>query len=47
MISKKESHKNKKRIDGIAALVNALAGSLSPEENDSNDSYYNNPNNKS
>jgi phage terminase large subunit-like protein len=32
MISKKESHKNKKRIDGIAALINALAGSLSPPE---------------
>jgi phage terminase large subunit-like protein len=44
MISKKESHKHKKRIDGIAALVNALAGHLSePEE--TNESYYNNPNN--
>lgn len=40
MISKKESHKNKKRIDGIAGLINALAGSLSPDE-ESNESYYN------
>lgn len=44
MISKRESHKNKKRIDGIAALVNAIAGHLSePEE--TNESYYNNPDN--
>lgn len=41
MISKKESHKNKKRIDGWAGLVNALAGSLSPDEEDTNESYYN------
>ena len=46
MIHKGQSHKNKKRIDGIAALVNAMAGSLSPEETNSDESYYNNPNNK-
>jgi phage terminase large subunit-like protein len=32
MISKGASHKNKKRIDGIAALINAIAASYSPEE---------------
>ncbi|MHC0441602.1 terminase large subunit [Flavobacterium sp. 3-210] len=44
MLSKKESHKNKKRIDGWAALVNALAAHLSPDEDDANESYYNDPN---
>ena len=32
---------SKRRIDGIPATINALAGSMSPEE-DSNESYWNN-----
>jgi phage terminase large subunit-like protein len=42
MISKGASHKHGKRIDGIAALINALAGVLSPDE-ETNESIYNNP----
>ena len=44
-IVKGKSQANGKRIDGIIAAIMALGGSLStPEE--TNESYYNNPNNK-
>lgn len=42
MIAKGKSKDGaKRRIDGIAALINALAGSMSPDE-ENNDSVYNN-----
>ncbi len=45
MIHKGKSHKHGKRIDGFAALINAVAGLLSPEE-ETNESVYNNPDNE-
>lgn len=44
-VHKGKSNANGRRIDGIPALINALAGSLSPPE-ETNESVYNNPNNE-
>lgn len=44
-ISKGKSQANGKRIDGIIAAIMAYGGILSPKE-ESNESYYNNPENK-
>lgn len=42
-IHKGNSNKHGKRVDGIIAAIMALGGSLSPKE-ETNESYYNNPN---
>jgi phage terminase large subunit-like protein len=44
-IHKGNSNKHGKRVDGIIAGIMALGGSLSPKE-ETNESYYSNPNNK-
>ena len=43
-VHKGRSHQGIKRVDGIIASIMALGGSLTPDEDEQEESQYNDPN---